>query len=88
MILSDQMEMNKEEHTDMHRSKLFCVYIWTGTRELSYVFAFSWVCWGEPDAAHQCMQVPGEKGYSPGCMLPKVWVNISGLLLNSLRCQL
>lgn len=86
------MEMNKEEHTDMHGSKLFCVYIWIGTQELSYVclhvFAFSRVCWGEPDAAHQCMQAPGEKGYSPGCMLLKVSVNISGLLLNSLRCQL
>lgn len=88
----EQMETTQEEHTDMHRSKLFCVCMWMGTWKLHYIcvctFVFSWVCWGAPDAAHQCVQMPAEEGVPPGCTLAEVWVRVCGLLLNSLRRQL
>lgn len=69
MALYDQMETSKEEHTDMRRSKLFSVCMRIDTWKLSYIrvcaILFSWVCWGVPDPAHQCVQVPGEGRGSP-----------------------
>lgn len=91
MALYDQTETSKEEQTDMHRSKLFCVCMWIGTWELNYIcvctFTFSCVL-GVPDPAHQCVQVPGEEGVSPGYPPAKVRARVCGLLLNSLRHQL